>query len=222
MTTPTTPGRQRPATTVPDANFCTPARSRQGDSNAANFGDTEIARDAIARDTGPSIPEVQLALFLKHVWPQLPIAVEKSLTTIVDLLKGKGIQETSDSKPAYANGRWTAFPKDPAQSVERENPVFVALVEIAQAISAAVAAIPAAESPFTMDQTCEFSNTPDNVPSSTWRDCASRPDGYFIRTRRQQPEMTTPHWMDIALTGEYKKCSKIEDINDVCAFVHAI
>ena len=43
----------------------------------------------------------------------------------------------------------------------------------------------------------------------------SRPDGYFMRTELQFGA-SKPHWMNIAVTGEYKKQTRVHDINDVC------
>lgn len=201
-TPPPTPGPSAiPPTRL--ANLCTPARARQANSVDGCYGETETARTAVLADLGPAIPEVELDAFFQHAWPALPGEIEADFANIARAAKMCS-NDTNDNS-AYNNSRWTAFLTNPAKSTKTENSVFEALVKIAVVIAAAA-------DRFSDKRVSMFSNNPNNIPSSKWRDNASRPDGYFILKARNTTE---PHWMDIVATGEYKKANDVSDINDV-------
>lgn len=175
----------------------TPARPKR-------FIKTELAsnlrtsRTAAVEDVGDSVPQISLDAYFDHHLPQLPPTLSGD---------GFGTVLAKVLSCAYGQQRWNAFPKNPIQT-NNEGLVFGGLIAIADTIRTTVSDLFPDLEPTTV-----FSNAPDNVPQSTWKTNATRPDGYLILRQRQSPGR--PHWMDIAFPGEYKRSDKIEAQNDV-------
>lgn len=146
------------------------------------------SRAAVIDDTGPTIPEVPLQLFFAHVLP-CPSIVDKTHEITDALAEG--------DDPAYVDGRWTAFPHDPAKTEEHETTVFRRLERVAKAVIEQAQIISPVE-PLT-----RFRNDPDHCPESQWRKTSCRPDSFFVLRKRRST--TVAHWADIAATGEFKR-----------------
>lgn len=162
-------------------------------------------RAAVLDDTGPTIPEIPVHLFFDIVLPQPPI-LDHVPAIFACLKRGK--------EPHYSGRerRWTAFPSDPATTKLHENEVYKQLEEIYRAILGATRGLGLTDEP-----TTTFTNSPHYVPKGVWRNSTSKPDGFFVLRNRRAGG--TPHWMDIAATGEYKRDDtekrNLEDVRDV-------
>lgn len=204
----TPPPSTKSLATVINANYDTPAIAKQGSSAAVVYGDLDAKRNGAIYDSGPSVPSVELDLFFQYLLPPLPARIKQNFDKIVTLLTD-GSEELA---PAYQEQRWVAFSVNPSHSESRETEVFEALVDIAVAVEKAA-------SLYSTEFVCTFSNNPNSVPESTWRNCMTRPDGHFLlRTPTLPPTSDTsakPSWLDIAATGEYKKKKALHSINDV-------
>lgn len=185
--------------------YLSPTKQKASSSAAYQPG-VDTWRDSIVRDAGPKVPELPLVTFFNHLLPPLSSSLQNNFDGICRELRQP---ESDDTSPAYTGGVWTAWPTQKKLSKPEEQ-TFAALVDIAHAIRAAVISVVPGHS----DPSLDFANDPNNAPWSGLETVKTRPDGYFIRRSRDSP--TSPHWMDIVATGEYKYKAGNKQETDVC------
>lgn len=160
-----------------------------------------------------SIPEVSYEFFLDSVLPT-PAA-----TSTIDLAK---IKDTLVNNGAITDGRWSAFPTDPAKQSVYEDVVFSGLLDVNKRIIDATNLV--------QPTTCIFTQKPHESPTSN-RVNKTRPDGYrtcgnLDEKRGEQASSPTAHcskehvcWHDVVEVEEYKKRKSLDDVRDVSCYV---
>jgi len=198
----------------------TPRKPRQTSSPSYRSGTLAEAREAVILDVG-SIPEVTFEFFSSSVLP-VPIT-----TSTVDVTE---VTARLISLGYITNGRWHAFPTDPAKTAGFEDVVFSGLVDVNNNIIEAA----------NLDHptTCIFIQRPHQSPTST-RANKTRPDGcrlYSMQNNGVQITTSTipadgrsvssqanvscndpklVRWEDIVEAEEYKKKKSYNDVRDV-------
>ncbi|PSR72489.1 hypothetical protein PHLCEN_2v11640 [Hermanssonia centrifuga] len=187
----------RAATPPPDPNRnCqtltdTPAVRKQTHSFEFLVGPLDRQRESVLIDTDQAIL-VSPEWFLDNLMPKVN---EGLIDRVVSKLK-------SGRRPYIVGDRWRGFPNDPIHSSNNEATTFMPLVTIAKM----VARIGREEGKTSLVQ---YESNPHCAPHSTCRNNLTRPDGYFIL--RSRPGT---HWIDIAVTAEFKKAKGMSDIAD--------
>lgn len=149
--------------------------------------------DASVLDAGPDVPEISADEFLLDFLPKVPNA-EGVVGDVVSWIK--------DNPKHYANGRWKSFRQDPVAYKQTEPKVFARMYDIYNAIIDAVEhCMPDLE----QQRTTEYVQKPAQPPATVFRRDLACPDACFLFRDRQSRDKEMPHWMDIALIGEYKK-----------------
>lgn len=184
------------------ANLTTPQNTKQTQNSSAGT-DVHLERERIVNDAGPDVPLVTVAEYLEHWLPKTPLLE----VTVLDI-----IDKVTHSK-AYARGRWTAFPRDPANVRHgHEDDIYASLAQVVSAVQeAAIRCAPGIE-----PTTC-FVTNPKKPPVAVERDAhRTRPDAYFVY---KDPHRYSPHkpvhWLDIIATGEFKRHENYRDTQDV-------
>jgi hypothetical protein len=152
-----------------------------------------------------SIPEVSYEFFVNSVMPA-PTA-----TSSLDFAK---IKATLLENGAISDGRWSAFPNDPAKAQDKEDVVFSGLLSINASITKATG----------LDGGNSFLQKPHEPPMSN-RGNKTRPDGCWLYNNGSPSEAHCSqgeesvwrevHWRDVVEVEEYKKKNSYEDVRDV-------
>lgn len=162
-------------------------------------------RAAVVDDAGPTLPEIPIAIFCKHILPHPKIIGH--LDDVLDAL-----EKTPGRWGAYnrKTQRWRVFPKNPRDAGLVENTVFGKLKVVADAIALVARQFDDGQKP-----TTRFDQDPNRAPDADWRTTGVKPDGYFVLNEPRSPG-DKAHWMDIVSTGEYKRDDKdIRHLEDV-------
>lgn len=169
-------------------------------------------RAAVVDDAGPTLPEIPIDIFCRHVLPRPKII--DHLDDILDTLeKAPGRWGAYNRKTQ----RWRAFPKDPRDAGLVENTVFGKLKVVADAIALVARRFDGGRQP-----TTRFDQDPNRAPDADWRTTGVKPDGYFVLN---EPRSTASkaHWMDVVATGEYKRDDReMRHLEDVGFFQNII
>lgn len=149
--------------------------------------------DTIIMDAGTTVPKLSLAAFFDHLLPPLSPPILANFDNICRELAEPAYEGDT---AAFVNDSWSSLKslKDSAKSGK----FFGALVGIAEAVQSTVTkAIPGHPAPY-----LQFINGTESTPKSGFGSVQTHPGGCFIRRERDSP--SSPHWMDVAATGEYK------------------
>lgn len=179
----------------------TPQLGKKSQSTASN-GSLPDSRAAIIRDAGPECPELEVHTFVRDFLPRVPEINNAQVDSIVRHVK----QRTR----GYAGRRWTAFPDDPHCSDASETTVFQGLVKVIATIQKAAEYCVSGLVPKT-----KYISLPSRPPHSLHRHNLTRPDGCFVFLNDRLGRRRIPHWMDIAITGEFKKVDSDQKLYDV-------
>lgn len=158
-------------------------------------------------DAGPAVVEVTEDEFVDSLLPEVPCPHE-TLLTIIHWVKAESGE--------YSKGRWAAFKQDPQSYKIKEDQVFSRLGNIVDAIQRAVEACAGG----LLELKTRYISIPSKAPECSQRYNLTRPDGCFVFNRSRSIGKAVPDWMDIALTGEFKKDENItKKVNDVSPFI---
>ena len=170
------------------------------------------ARLAVLQDLGECIPMIPFQEFLEYLAPRYPRSF--NLAATMRSLK-------SGPKPVLTSeNRWSKFPNAPKYIKASEDEIFKPMPEIFMEVVLAIIANSGGQLN-DFERTIDFLQNPTQTPSSAaGRRNESRPDGYFVlknRVKEASKNNITEDifWSDIALSCEYKKNGKSEDLNDV-------
>lgn len=166
-------------------------------------GSSKSLTQAIVLDAGPDIPIINADEFIADFLPKVSGA-EAALGRIVSWIETCPLY--------YADRRWAGFPTDPAKAGETEDLVFERLSVVFDAILAAVSEV---TPELVGRRTTEYVAKPTKPPETVFRQDKSRPDAYFLFLNRFSRDKENPHWMDIAVAGEFKKENKPETVESV-------
>lgn len=181
---------------------CTPQRGKSS-YEVTTSSDQEKSRDAVIEDAGPAIVEFTEDEFVSALLPQVPCS-PKVLQKIIHWVK--------EDSGEYSNGRWTAFKQDPQSYKIKEDQVFSRLGNIVNAMQRAVEVCVGGD----LQLKTRYISIPSKAPECSQRYNLTRPDGCFVFNRPRSVSKAIPDWMDIALTGEFKKDENVtKKINDV-------
>ena len=151
------------------------------------------SREAVSEDARPTYPSVDAYEFIDTALPRVPEAAD-AMNDIISWVKTESGE--------YSNGRWKSFTKDPTHYSQGEAIVFTKLCGIVNAIHHAVGKfLPDLHSKL---QT-RYYTRPSSAPETTFRYNLTRPDGYFVLDNERSRGKTNQDWIDIAVTGEFKK-----------------
>lgn len=166
----------------------------------------ESHRDSVILNAGPYAPEVSHKIFFDKIIPRTDLTPDQITDICGRVLSDPAVYDRTRK-------RWLAFPDDPnkAPRKTKEDVIFAGMIPLSRAIAAAARACVPELEPLT-----SFQSMPAKPPESSAWVCQTRPDGEFVRIAdRARPEGNT-HWMDIAVTGEYKKSgNSTKAMNDV-------
>lgn len=166
-------------------------------------GSLKSLTEAIVLDAGPDIPIINADEFIADFLPKVPGT---------DAVVGRIVSWIEACPEYYVDHRWEGFPEDPAKAGEKEDVVFGQLSVVFDAILAAVSEL----MPELVDrQTTEYVAKPTKPPETVFRRDMSRPDAYFLFLNRFSSDKENPHWMDIAVSGEFKKENNPETAESV-------
>lgn len=155
---------------------------------------------AIVLDAGPDIPIIDADEFIKDFLPRVPGT---------DAVVGRIVSWIENCPKYYARRRWKKFAQDPDKYKQREPAVFARLSDVSNAVIEAVAEImPELEA----TRTTTYVEKPTKPPETVFRQDLSRPDAYFLFRERFSADEKNPHWMDIAVAGEFKKKNNSETV----------
>lgn len=161
---------------------------------------------AIVLDAGPDIPIIKADEFIADFLPKVP-GTEAVVGRIVSWIEAH--------PEYYSERRWRGFAEDPAKAGEKEDVVFSRLSVVVDAIIAAVSEL---VPDLSGSRTTEYIQKPTRPPETVFRQDISRPDAYFLFRKRFSRDGENPHWMDIAVSGEFKKENNPETTESVGAF----
>lgn len=161
-------------------------------------------RKSVILNAGPHVPQISVDDFFENFLPKTvikPFCLKAIHARVLETL--------------YEHDRWKSFPLDPGPSKAPEDEAFLGLVDIAKAVrDAALYCVPRLRAQTTFD------NIPDSPPVANNRPNMTRPDGSFVRADAMSSDHKSPHWIDIAATGEYKKSGlSRNDLTDVSAWI---
>lgn len=181
--------------------FSTPALSKDTQSTAATTAISK-SRAGVLHDAGRNFPLVSVDQFYEHWLPKVPDLPDVTVQDIVAKVK---------RSRAYVRRRWAAFIRDPEHASEEEEDVFHALVPVIRAIEKVASTLAPHLVP-----TTKFVTAPAEPPRSTERLNRSRPDAYFVfKDPHRYSATKRALWLDIAITGEFKKKNTRESAFDV-------
>jgi hypothetical protein len=186
----------------------TPRKPRHTSSPSYRSGNLANARDAVILDVGP-IPEVSYEFFVDSVMPMPTATSSLNLANIKAALLESG---------AITDGRWSAFPNDPAKTNGKEDVVFSGLISINQSIMKAAG----------LDGENNFFQRPNESPKSQ-RANKTRPDGCRLYNKVSPSEAHCSQdeeavwsgklcWEDVVEVEEYKKKNGHKDVQDVSCY----
>lgn len=159
--------------------------------------------EAIVLDAGPDIPIIDADEFIRDFLPKVPGT---------DVVIGRIVSWIENCPKYYARRRWKKFAQDPANYKQWEPTVFARLSDVFNAVIEAVAEImPELEA----TRTTRYVEKPTKPPQTVFRQDLSRPDAYFLFQEKFSKDEANPHWMDIAVTGEFKKDNNPETVESV-------
>lgn len=199
-----------PPPTVPPHGSPTPGdgpfSTRQVGKNAQEKScstSSKSVTQAIVLDAGPDIPIIDADEFIKDFLPHVPGT---------DAVVGRIVSWIENCPKYYARRRWKKFAQDPDKYKQREPAVFARLSDVSNAVIEAVAEVmPELEA----TRTTTYVEKPTKPPETVFRQDLSRPDAYFLFRERFSADAKNPHWMDIAVAGEFKKKNNSETVESV-------
>ncbi|KAI0089552.1 hypothetical protein BDY19DRAFT_1056546 [Irpex rosettiformis] len=169
-------------------------------------------------DINLKVQIVPFSYFKDYLLP--PLHNQLDIATVVNgLRETKDIYKLEHDSTENSQSRWSLFPVDPADTYDfNEDRVFGPFPLLADAIAKQAKSLfhelgvdPEPE------QTVTFLCNPTMAPVSTSRHSASKPDGYGVLVERSvdhiDEKTEAPHWDDIVVPGEMKKCGRAEDFN---------
>ena len=164
-------------------------------------------RNDLIWDLDEVVLEVEMTFFCENLLPRLPLPDGQTVSHVVEGLKDSG-EITEDEETGYCT--WKGW-KTPSSSDLHEDKVFAPFAGVTKAIQDA--------SDLDSSLTIKFHCNPDIVPTCATRDSTSKPDCFGVRSDKAgclatDPSMK-PHWMDVAIPGEFKECNTDSDFGDV-------
>ncbi|KAJ3558269.1 hypothetical protein NM688_g1025 [Phlebia brevispora] len=188
-----------PTDTKPAPVFETPFRRKKALEGTYQESKHEDKKKIVCTDIGPYLRTVPYSHFFDHILPDLRPSLDPE--AIVEKLKANGSIKAK---------RFACFPKNPVKVTNVENVVF-------QPLETLVNSIVAVSRSRHVQPTMKFACNPDGVPESISRINLTRPDGYALLYEATG----NPKWVDIGVTGEFKKSAaqkKREDNDEKVAW----
>lgn len=160
---------------------------------------TNSLSEAIAIDAGPDIPIVKADEFIAALLPEVPVT-DTIVGTIVSWI---------EACPKYYTDRcWQGFPENPVKAEETEDVISTRLSVVFDAILAAVAVlVPEIVARHTI---AYIENTTKPLETMFLS------NAYFFFRNKFSGDDENPHWMDIAVTGNFRKGINLDATESVC------
>ena len=164
-------------------------------------------RNDLIWDLDEVVLEVEMTFFCENLLPRLPLPHGQTVSHVVERLKDSG-EITEDEETGYCT--WKGW-KTPSSSDLHEDKVFAPFAGVTKAIQDAINLDSSPAIRFYCNTTI--------TPTFETRNGSSKPDCFGVRSDKAEclatdPSMK-PHWMDVAIPGEFKECNPDSDFGDV-------